>query len=134
MTKLLHRGTATLNRLLKRAGSFTVDIYDGDDAIEGVEVNAGRSEFGIYNMDEFAGTAKMFDWIVLASDLEFFDGVRIPVTGWEIWYTLPDETIAVYIVTAGGEGRAYEVMTNEGAQDRLMYRIHSKLDRIEPAP
>lgn len=129
MPTLLERAARWTKDRMDRTASIPVTVRDGNEACEGIMAIPGQTSFSTYNLDEFTGTAKSFDWCVEASELIFNGQRREPKKGWEVRQLLDDGRTAVYLAVADGGSRCYDVMDQTG----LLYRIHTKLDRIESA-
>ena len=113
---------------LPDAAGVEVEIrIAADDVIQTLIATPGRRDFQQYAVDEFAGTAEVFDWIVAEQDLMFGGTKMEPAEGWEIRLVLPDCRTAVYVPAPTGGKRVFDVLDSLG----LMYRIHTNLDRIE---
>lgn len=129
MTSLFERGLTRVRDILPDAAGVTVEVRAGNEVIEQLSAAPGRRDFQQYAVDEFAGTAEVFDWIVAEQDLVFAGTKKEPAEGWEIRLRLNDGRTAVYLAAPTGNKRVFDVLDNLG----LMYRIHSNLDRIEAA-
>lgn len=126
---LLQRGAAMLRDKTLVAAAERVTVVDGTEAIEGVEMIPGRRDIEQYLVEEATGTAKSFDWCVDPLELSFAGSVREPATGWLVRWRIADGRTLVYRVQPQG-GRCFDNVDQLG----LLLRIHTKLDRIEPAP
>lgn len=111
------------------AAAEHVTVVDGSEAIDRVEMIPGRRDIEQYLMEEATGTAKSFDWCVDPLKLSFAGSVREPATGWLVRWRIADGRTLVYRVQPQG-GRCFDNVDQLG----LLLRIHTKLDRIEPAP
>jgi len=129
MATLLERAAKWVKTGLDKTASIEVTIRDGIDAIEALKAIPGQSSFEAFDLDDHVGTSKTFDWIVSEQDLIFTGIKREPKTGWEVWQTLADGRIAVYLVIAQPGSRCFDVTDSLG----ILLRIHTKLDRIEAA-
>lgn len=126
-TTLLRRGAQWFRDKVPDAAAETVEVRAGADAIATLEAIPGRRDYLQFTSDEYAGTAESFDWICAEQDLIFNDAKKQPDDGWEIRLVLADERVAVYKVLPATGGKCFTVVDQLG----LMYRIHTKLDRIE---
>lgn len=127
---LLERAARMIKTGLDASCSKPVTIIDGPDSLESIKAIPGQSSFTTFGVDEHVGTAKTFDWCVAADQLIFRGEKREPKPKWEIHVPLDGNRTAVYIATAQDGGRCFDVMDQLG----LLYRIHTVLDRIVPAP
>jgi hypothetical protein len=129
MQTLLERAARWQKDRLDSQTAVDVIVRDGSEATDGIKAIPGQSDFLQYALDEHTGTAKTFDWAVAANELLFAGQKREPQDGWEIWHELEDGRTAVYLVIAASGTRCFDVMDHLG----VLFRIHTKLDRIEPA-
>lgn len=128
MRKLHERGARLLPAMLRNAASVEVEIRAGSEALESVDATPGRHDFQQYVVEEAAGTAEVFDWIVAEANLVFpIAGKLQPADGWEIRYGMDDGRTAVFIVRPATGTRAFDPVDQYG----VMYRVHTKFDRFE---
>lgn len=130
MPTLLERGIRWHRDKLPDAAAVEVEIRAGNEVIERMQAVPARRDFQQYAVEELAGTAEVFDWIVAEQDLIFSGVKRQPDDGWEIRYRLEDGRTVVYIALPTAGSRCFDVLDQLG----LMYRIHTKFERVEAAP
>jgi hypothetical protein len=125
---LLERGARFNRSKLPKAAAVTVEIRAGTEAIESIQAIPGRHNFQQYIVEDAAGTAEPFDWIVAEQDLVFPIAGKIqPAADWQVRRPLDDGRIAVFVVRPAAGTREFDVVDQLG----LMYRIHTKFDRYE---
>jgi hypothetical protein len=128
--RLLERGIRWLRDKAPDAAAVEVEVRAGNQVIERLDAIPGRRDFQQYLVEDFAGTDEIFDWIVVEQDLIFGGVKKQPEDGWEIRYRTEGGSIGVYVAMPGTGTRCFDVLDQLG----LLYRVHTKLDRIEAGP
>lgn len=131
MARLLERGLRrhAVNLPAAAAIPVTIIVMPENQSIDAIDAVPGRRDIAQFNVGEYVGTAEIFDWIVVEQDLVLEGHKKEPAEGWEIWHRLDDGRTAVYVARPATGTRVFDVLDQLG----LMYRIHTKLERIEPA-
>lgn len=121
----------TLKRRLDATVGIEGDYSDGTNAKE--QIKAIPRLPGIDNQSLDPGallTAERLDWVFTADDL-VLNGLRVePVEGHWWRYKRSDGYFAYYDVLPDETGRCFERSDHYG----ILIRVHTKLDRVEPAP
>jgi hypothetical protein len=126
---LLERGIRWHRDKLPDAAAVEVEVRAGNQVIERIQAVPGRRDFSQYTVEDFSGTDEIFDWVMVEQDLIFGGVKKQPESGWEIRHRRDDGSVSVWVVMPAAGSRCFDVIDQLG----LLYRVHAKLDRIEPA-
>ncbi len=127
--------------LLERAARWAKDKLDADTAVEvsyvvgvrareGLKAVPGNSNFGIVDVEQAIASGRQFDWIVASDELIVNSAKVEPANEHQIWRRLEDGRTEVYEVLPLVNDRCYTVSDQLG----VLYRIHTKLKEVRPAP
>lgn len=129
---LIERGAQLLKRGLETSAATEVTIVVGNESLENVTATPGTTYTQEDLFDAVAFTSRVFDWIIAAEDLVFpKTGLQEPTKSWEIhWRQEDGRTIVFAVLPLQGE-RVFD--TVHQVDQSVMYRIHTKKDRVIPA-